>query len=157
MPQSSGNWRQKLAFGFPKPGGGTRPSFRAESFCSRSRGGDGLTQGGGAEQIQFSQRSREVMLCGLHHAQRPSSPTPTNHQRDGLRLVFLKSWCLSLISQWSPAHCGNSGCRVENSRPARHRAKSVLHERVAMEPHHNLGNQTHHSFLLYKDTEAHNA
>lgn len=65
LPQNCWNRLRTLAVTFPELGEGTRASFRAGPFCSRSQGGDNLTQGGGAEQIQFSHSIREVTLCGV--------------------------------------------------------------------------------------------
>lgn len=77
LPQNCWNWLRTLAVAFPELGEGTRASFRAGRFCSRSQGGDNLTQGVGAEQIQFSHSIREVMLCGVH-TQHPTRPSPVN-------------------------------------------------------------------------------
>lgn len=77
LPQNCWNSLRTLAMAFPELDEGTRASFRAGPFCSRSRGGDNLTQGGGAEQIQFSHSIREVMLCGIH-TRHPTRPSPVN-------------------------------------------------------------------------------
>lgn len=77
--------------GFPQLGERTRASFRAGSFCSYSQGGDNLTHGGGAKQIQFGQSIREVMLCYVYSLDALLVPLQSTNPWDGASFIILKA------------------------------------------------------------------
>lgn len=87
--QNSRSWLSTLALAFPSFVG-NKGLFQSWAFCSCSRGGDNLTQGGDAEQIWFGQSLREATLCRVYTLGALLALLYSTNPLDGAHFVILK-------------------------------------------------------------------
>lgn len=87
--QNSRSWLSTLALAFPYFVG-NKGLFQSWAFCSCSRGGDNLTQGGDAEQIWFGQSLREATLCRVYTLGALLALLYSTNPLDGAHFVILK-------------------------------------------------------------------